>query len=122
MVITSGCSASVCSTASWPLVAVPTTSIRGSASSISLTRRRKNPASSTTSTLTVICPPLPSPRVALEQAGNIQNQRDAPVTSDGRSRHAGRAMEHTPQRLDDHFFLPHQLVDHKTDPLGTNRH
>src|SRR5690554_201435 len=120
MVMTSGCSARVCSTASLPLVAVPTTLICGSASSISATRRRKNPESSTTSTLTTISSPSAAARVALEQAGYIQNQRYAPVAGDSRTRHAGGTVQHAPQRLDDHFFLAHQLVDHEAYPLGTD--
>src|SRR5690554_3214947 len=112
MVITSGCRARVCSTASLPLVAVPTTLICGSALSISVTRRRKNPESSTTRTLTTPIL-LTAPRVAFEQPGNIQDQRYAPIAGDCRTGHPRRAMQHTTQRLDNHLFLANQLIDNE---------
>ena len=58
MVMTSGLSFVAISTASAPLAASPTTSRRGSTSSMAFTRRRKKPESSTTSTLMGIHPLL----------------------------------------------------------------
>src|SRR5471030_229844 len=106
-----------------------------SAERISETRRRKNPESSTTRTLTTINTPLDGARlsrpappesntpcgVTLEHARDIENQRDAAVTSDGGAGHARGSLKHFAQWLDDHFFLAHQLIDDKADPLRAHR-
>src|SRR5471030_1449344 len=106
-----------------------------SAERISETRRRKNPESSTTRTLTTINTPLDGARlsrpdppesntpcgVTLEHTRDIENQRDAAVTSDGGAGHARGSLKHFAQWLDDHFFLAHQLIDDKADPLRAHR-
>src|ERR1700759_1431761 len=107
----------------------------GSAERISETRRRKKPESSTTRTLTAINTPLAAAGrcrpaapdsntpcgVTLEHAWNIEDQRDAAVTSDGGAGHARSALQHFAQWLDDHFFLADQLIDDEADPLGAHR-
>src|SRR5690606_2744209 len=128
MVMTSGLRASVLSIASWPLLAVPTTSIWGLEPRMSVSLRRKNPESSTTRTLIAITTPKrTSPsgagsasaasRVVFEHAGHIENQRDAAVAGDAGARQSRRALQHLAQGLDDHFFLAHQLVDDEADLL-----
>src|SRR5450830_858287 len=109
----------------------------GSAERISETRRRKNPESSTTRTLTTINTPLGtaaadlSPAagpesntpcgVTLEHARHVENQGNATVTGNGGARHARGPLQHLAQRFDDHFFLADQLIDDKADPLGAHR-
>src|SRR5680860_565609 len=114
MVITSGRSDSASSTPSRPLEATPTTRICPDAVSISVSRLRKNPESSTTRTETVIrfsyrnsfAPAEPS-AVMLQQAGDINNERDTAVAGDRCTSHARSTLKPPPKRLDNHFFLAH---------------
>jgi D-arabinose 5-phosphate isomerase GutQ len=59
--------------------------------------------------------------VRLKQAGDVQDQGNATVTGNGRSGHAGRALQHLTEGLNNDLFLTHQLIDHKADILTADR-
>src|SRR5690606_36804588 len=143
MVTTSGRSFSTSSTASRPLLAVPTTLIPPEALRISVRRLRKNPESSTTNTDTVIqvsprrqAEPagvstirdgpgygvLPLPGEALQQTRHVKDQRNTTIARDGGARHPLRSLQQGTQRLDDHLFLTDQLIDHEAHALGSHGH